>query len=289
MIRSNLSTVIGRMMWLLVSLPSLAVGQQLQGARQVGGTGSVDSKNTATDRQGAIYTVGSFRGTVDFDPSSDTQTLTSGSNADLYVAKYAPDGALIFVNQISVATAEGDITYAEDITFDASGNVFVAASFQGDVTVGATTLSSTPQANGSDSRDILLVRYNADGSSAAAYRLGGTGTEYGYALAITDDDRILLVGRFQEEVDFDIGDGQTILRSGDNTDIFMARYTTDGQLEAAVAVGGEDFQSANNLAVDAAGNIIIAGSYRNRASLDPASDRGDLVNTGTRNGVCGQV
>ena len=283
MIRANKRSFFRLISGVLVALPGLLLGQELQWARQIGGPGFIDLKNTVTDSPGNVYIIGSFQGTVDFDPSSATQTRSSGPNLDLFVAKYTADGGLVFVNQISVATDDGDITYAEDIASDASGNIFISASFRGDITLGATTLSSTPD-GGRDSRDILLARYNADGSLAFAYQLGSTGTEYGYALATTSDNKILLVGRFQGEFDFDPTAGETILQSGDNTDIFIARYNPDGSLDAATAFGGDDYQTANCLAVDVAGNIIIAGSYRNRITLDPSSGNGDLSNPGTRNG-----
>ena len=271
--------------WLLVVLPLLSMSQELQWARRIGGTGYNDTKSTVVDSQGNVYMIGSFQGTVDFDPTAATQTLSSGPDRDIFVAKYTADGGLVFVNQIAVNTTGDGITYAEDITVDANGNVFISASFIGNVSLGATTLSSTPAENGGNSRDILLARYNADGGLAFAYRLGGNQTDYGYALATTGDDKILLTGRFQKEVDFDPGHGGEVRQASFNsTDIFLARYNPDGSLDEVATLGGNNFQTATSLAVDSEDNIIIAGYYENRMSLNPGATNDDFSNPGTKNG-----
>lgn len=246
-----------------------AVAQELEWVRQLGGTGYCDTKNTVVDAQGAIYMIGSFGGTVDFDPSAATLTLSSTSERDIFVAKYDAAGGLVFVNQLQTTTAGDNISYAEDIAVDAGGNVFIAASFVNRITLGTTVLTSTPREDGESSRDILLARYSATGELVFAYGMGGPGTDYGYALAATTDNKILLTGRFQGRVDFDPGAGTTVLEAEDNsTDLYIARYNPDGSFDAAVSAGGTDYQLANTLAVDGQGNVIIGGTYRNRLSFD---------------------
>ena len=271
--------------WLWLGVPSLLMSQQLQWVRQIGGTGYNDTKRTVVDSEGNIYMIGSFQGTVDVDPSAATQTLSSSSDRDIFVAKYNAEGGLVFVNQIEVRTTGNNETYAEDITLDANGNVFISASFIGDVSLGTITLSSAPAENGGNSRDILFARYNADGGLSFAYRLGGPGFNYGYALATTNDNKILLLGRFQKEVDFDPTAGQEVRQGSFNsTDIFIARYNPDGSLDEVATLGGNNFQTANSLAVDSENNIIIAGSYQNRIALNPGSSIEDFLNVGTNNG-----
>ncbi len=281
----------------LVNLFAPAVAQELEWVRQLGGTGYCDTKNTVVDEQGATYMIGSFGGTVDFDPSEATTTLSSASERDIFVAKYDAAGGLLFVNQMQTATAGESISYAEDITVDTDGNVFVAASFVNRITLGTTVLgttvlgttvlgttvlTSTPRENGESSRDILLARYSATGELVFAYAIGGPGTDYGYALATTPDNKLLLTGRFQGRVDFDPGAGTTVLEGEDNsTDIYLARYNSDGSLDAVVRAGGTDYQLANTLAVDGQGNVIIGGTYRNRLFFDRNST---FNHPDTRNG-----
>ncbi len=271
---------------LLGGLDRSLVAQELEAVYQLGGTGYCDTKNTALDNVGNLYMIGSFSGTIDFDPSAATERLTSTSDQDIFVAKYDNEGALVFVNQMQTTTAGNSISYAEDITVDADGNVFVAASFVNRITLGTTVLTSTANENGGSSRDILLARYSPSGELAFAYAMGGSGTDYGYALATTPDNKILLTGRFQRQVDFDPGPGTTVLEGEDNsTDIYLARYNPDGTLDAAVSAGGTDYQIANVLTVDGQGNVIIGGTYRNRLSFDRSNT---FNHPDTRNGFVAQ-
>ena len=278
------STAVSLALLLIVGGSSLLMSQELQWVRQIGGSGR-STANIAVDDQGNFCMIGSFQGEVDFDPSSATEALRSSADGDLYVAKYTAEGELLFVNRIGVNTADGNQSYPEDITVDTDGNIFVSASFRGDVSLGSTTLSSAPEEDGDDSRDILFARYDADGDLAFAYRLGSSGTEYGYALARTNDNKILLLGRFQGEVDFDPDEEEeSVLDAGNNTDIFIARFDLDGSFDEAVSFGGDDYQSANYMEVDSEGNIIIAGEYRNRIALNPGSQNVSFSHPGTRNG-----
>jgi hypothetical protein len=284
--------------WLLLGgLGKSLVAQELEAVYQLGGTGYCDTKNTAIDAAGNVYMIGSFSGTVDFDPSAATERLTSTSDQDIFVAKYDNEGALVFVNQMQTTTAGNSISYAEDIAVDTDGNVFVAVSFVNQITLGTTVLgttvlgttvlgttvlTSTSDENGESSRDILLARYSRSGELAFAYAIGGTGTDYGYALAMTPDSKLLLTGRFQRQVDFDPGPGSTVLEAEDNsTDIYLARYNLDGTLDAAVTEGGTDYQIANVLTVDGQGNVIIGGTYRNRLSFNRSNT---FNHPDTRNG-----
>ncbi len=269
--------------WLLLAgLSEPLVAQELEAVYQLGGTGYCDTKSTVLADAGNVYMIGSFDGTVDFDPSPATELLTSTSDRDLFVVKYDNEGGLVFVNQIQTTPAGDAISYAEDIAVDADGNVFVAASFVNRITLGTTVLTSTSNEAEGSSRDILLARYSATGELAFAYGMGGTGTDYGYALATTPDNKILLTGRFQRQVDFDPGPGTTVLEAEDNsTDLYIARYNPDGTLNAAVSAGGTDYQLANSLTVDGQGNVIIGGTYRNRLSFDRSNT---FNHPDTRNG-----
>ena len=58
-------------------------------ARHIGGTGFDDGGNLFADASGAIYTVGSFIGTVDFDPNAGVANLTAvnQNQGDIFVLK----------------------------------------------------------------------------------------------------------------------------------------------------------------------------------------------------------
>ena len=65
----------------------------------------------AVDGLGNVYTVGGFRGTVDFDPGSGTYNLTSVGDSDIFVSKLDSEGDFIWASQMGGSNVgiNGDI------------------------------------------------------------------------------------------------------------------------------------------------------------------------------------
>src|ERR1041385_3536557 len=80
----------------LLALLPLAQGQTpgFLWARQIGGTGSAKAASVAADSQGNVLLIGSFAGEADF---GGITLNTSNQHSDLFVGKYSPSGALIWV------------------------------------------------------------------------------------------------------------------------------------------------------------------------------------------------
>ena len=63
------------------------------------------SGDMTTDAAGNVYIVGSFTGTVDFDPTSGTQNYTAQGYSDIYIQKLDINGNLIWLKQIGATTS----------------------------------------------------------------------------------------------------------------------------------------------------------------------------------------
>ena len=60
-------------------------------ARSIGGSGEDESRDIELDSSGRVYTTGTFRGTIDFDPGADVVDLVNAStNTDVFVSKLTP-------------------------------------------------------------------------------------------------------------------------------------------------------------------------------------------------------
>jgi hypothetical protein len=70
-------------------------------------------------------------------------------------------------------------------------------------------------------------------------------------------------------VDFDPGPGLFELTSAGGSDIFVCKLGQDGSFIWAERIGGLSTDISRTLAVDNAGNIIIAGGATGTADLDP--------------------
>lgn len=100
-------------------------------AKQIGGS-SFDArgKSVDVDASGNVYSTGFFAGSVDFDPSTSSFTMTAAGpsgNNNAYVSKLDMNGN--FVWAANLGGTGGDI--GNCVTVDASGNIITTGNFSG--------------------------------------------------------------------------------------------------------------------------------------------------------------
>jgi hypothetical protein len=86
-------------------------------------------------------------------------------------------------------------------------------------------------------------------------RIGGAGIESLYDMAVTADGSVLVAGTFEGTVDLG---GATLISAG-GADIFLVRYAADGTLLDARRFGDTGDEAYVALAVNGAGNALLAG------------------------------
>jgi hypothetical protein len=114
---------------------------------------------SAADGQGNVLVLGTFKGSVDFNPSSHKRYVidgTSAGGADSYfVAKYSAKGGLYWVVPIRANNAGVTTPGLDSIAADSKGNFFLAGTLDGtiDADPGRKVRLRSPE---SDSDGILL-------------------------------------------------------------------------------------------------------------------------------------
>ncbi len=156
-----------------------------------------------------------------------------------------------------------------DNTFDGDGVVFYAESgsivntYSLALDADEKILVSGNRLNVSGGYDLVIWRYNSDGSPDAAFGTGGlvvyaggVNSLYGNSIAMDSLGRIIVAGhRF----------------NGANYDMYIWRYTSEGLLDStfdsdgivSVNIGSDDY--VNDLVIDKDGKILITGQSRNSA------------------------
>lgn len=214
----------------------------------------------AADASGNVLVTGQFLGTVNF---GGGPLVASSTSSDIFVAKYDPTGAHVWSKRFgSTQVDEG-----RGIDVDASGNVVVTGSFQGFVDFGGGTLNS-PSGLG-----IFLAKYDATGVHQWSKHFVGFGGEIGRAVAIDGSGNILVTGQYAGNVDFGGGPLNWVAA----TDVFIAKYDPNGVHQWSHGHGGSSHDPGYAIAVDAAGNVAIAGNFVGTANFggdDLISDSG---------------
>ena len=126
------------------------------------------------------------------------------------------------------AVAAFGSTLQGGLAVDGSGNIYTSGYFYStiDVDPGAGTLNFTSAGN----NDANVVKLDSSGNLAWARQFGGTGIDAGFSVAVDGSGNVYLTGHFSDTVDFDPGGGTLNLTSAGNTDVYVVKLDSSGDL-----------------------------------------------------------
>jgi len=139
--------------------------------RQAGGTGYDEGWGVATDTAGNVYLIGLYQNTAAF----GTASVTSAGLSDIYIAKYDPNGALLWVS----SAGGRDYDEAHAVAVDAAGNAYITGFFDANATFGAYSLL-----NHSGSDDIFVAKCSSSGAFLWAVQAGGALDDQGNSISL---------------------------------------------------------------------------------------------------------
>lgn len=205
----------------------------------------------ATDKSGSVYLAGTVRGTIDLGGGS----LKAGAQYGVFLAKLDGKGSYVWSK---VYVGSGDALVG-DLAVDDQGSVYMAGNFATTIDLGTgSTLT------GAGGTDLYLARIDAaTGSTTWAKRYGDAGNVTPRGLAIDGQGNVLMTGYYTGGIDF--GNGPLTSAGGD--DIFIAKINGAGVAQWSNRYGDKDYQEAYGIAVDAAGNVVIAGNLGGSATF----------------------
>src|SRR5207247_11049724 len=221
-------------------------------AKRATGPGNDFSDGAAVDSAGNVYLTGFFASsTVSFD--SFSLTNASAGSYDIFVTKYNSSGNAVWAKRAGGTKLD----YSYGIAADASGNVYVTGTYSSATAAfGSVSLTTANAGSG----DIFVANYNTAGTVLWAKRAGGTDYEEGDAIAVDASGNVYVAGGLSSaSVTF----GSTTLTNylPGTEDVFVVKYDTNGNVLWARRAGGDDFDTALGLAVDAGGNVYLTGYY----------------------------
>lgn len=250
---------------------SNAFSQKLEWVKGLDGFYDYDRGNdVATDATGNVYTVGGFFGTVDFDPGSGNNKLTSRGSYDIFISKLNSSGNFVWAK--SIGLYEWD--EATSICVDASGNIFIAGFYNDTVDFDPGPAKfNLPYGDG----NIFLCKIDPSGNFVWAKAMGDKRYSRNVDIDVDLSGNVYLVGYFAGEIDFDPGIGVFNLRSKGSDDVFISKFDPSGNFVWAKSVGGSRIETASNIDVDVFGNIYIVGDFDGTADFDPGIGKFELT------------
>lgn len=162
-------------------------------ARSAGDAGSDRGYDIALAGGGDVVITGAFSGVLDF--GGKTDPLVAAGGRDIFLARFAPDGAPVwafgygdsgdqFENDYEVNTWPG-------LAIGVDGTIFLAGSL-----AGAAEFSGSGDTVSAGKSDIYLARFDGSGNNLSVQRWGGGGTEIALGVDADGAGHPLVVGRF---------------------------------------------------------------------------------------------
>ncbi|MBA3899229.1 MAG: SBBP repeat-containing protein, partial [Bacteroidetes bacterium] len=187
----------------------------------------------AVDKWGYIYVTGNIVNSDIFTGNNNTIQVTTRGGFDVGIAKYAPDGNLLWVRTAGSAAEE----YANGIAVDDEGNCYVTGHYKAEAEFGSFILpyEKEPATTYRPTR-YFITKLDKDGNFIwARYAYSsqiGFGTVSGISININSAGKVLVSGKNHTASAVLIFEGGTNLSSTQNATGagFIACYSSDGDL-----------------------------------------------------------
>lgn len=189
----------------------------------------------------------------------DLSLNKTGSDDDIYIAKYLSNGTLSWGRRIGGSKNDAPISIVTDNT-----HVFITGYFDGSLNFynknGNIDLSLNK--TGTD-HDIFIAKYHSNGTFLWARKIGGEQTDLPVSI-VTDNTNIYITGYFNgtalnfynEYGNIDMSLNQT----SSYKDVYIAKYHTNGTFLWAKRIGGIGNEFAISIVTDNT-NLYITGYF----------------------------
>ena len=239
-----------------------------------GYTGWPGGESLILDASGNIYSTGTFRATMDFDPGAGVFNMTAVTSAnnegDAYILKMDNTGAFVWAKRFGSNSDES----VNSIALHGS-NLYITGRYGGavvDFDPGAAVV------NLSGDQDYVSS-FDLNGNFIWAKSFGGFFQML--PSVITDGTgNVYVISAFTgTAIDFDPGPGVFNL-TATSYDVYVLKLESDGDFVYAVSYGGIDFDVPSATVLDNFGNLYTHGSYGKTVDFDPSSCVYNLTSVG---------
>jgi len=229
------------------------------------------STQLVKDPIGNIYVGGSYSGTLPLGSTSSGfpfALTNTTSNNDAYLAKYAPDGTLIWGQTFTASAGSSAIVRGMDT--DGAGFCYVAGSFTG--TLSVYMGGSWVPYNSNGNSDMFVVCVSPQGVPQWVRTFGTVGNDYVFDLDIGRNQSSLVIGgSFGESLGGLMNatlsmDLNSLTAAGYwDANMFVAQLAlSNGRVNALVGADSDEFQHIRVREVEVAdnGDVYVMGTFQ---------------------------
>ncbi|MDJ1469362.1 SBBP repeat-containing protein [Xanthocytophaga flava] len=228
-----------------------------------GGVGYELGRDVALDANGNCYLTGGFQNTASF--ATGVTVTSAGGNNDIFLAKYAPDGSVLWVKRAGGNGEDIGIGLATDV----AGNIFLTGRFSNTSNFGSINLTSIGNFDG------FIAKYAPDGSVTWAQKVSSSNADFGQGTVVDAGGNCFIVGQYGGSTTLNCA---KIANKGQG-DIYVAKYDPSGNILWAQNAGGTADDAGYSLGIDKIGNCYVTGTF---ASSPATFGKSSFTNKGIR-------
>jgi len=223
------------------------------------------------DINNQIVALGSFGGTVDFDPGiGNTATVAPGSYDNVFIARYSMAGTLI---DVFVIGSNGQVRPNKIIT-DVSGAIYVCGDYTSSFDIDPG--SQTYLVGGSSFFKGFLVKYSSAGDFEWVSTFDDSSSNVSlWQVSIDPFGFVNILGGFSgTSMDFDPGSSSYVVTNSSTSVCFLARFDTAGNFlnewhyQNSFSAGSAVFSGVTYLSDS---STILLGNVSGSMDLDPTN------------------
>lgn len=219
-------------------------------AKSAGGSSDDRGYAIAVDGSANVFVAGAFNNTAAFGPTN----LSAAGSFDVFVAKYDSTGQLLWARRAGGSLDD----YGTGIAVDNSGNCYLAGHFGSPVaTFDTVTLTNR------GGRDVFIAKYGSAGNLVWVRQAGGSDYDVATAIAADGAGNSYVAGYFYGTATF----GSSQITSTGLSDIFTAKYDSNGNPLWVSNAGGAGDDYAYGVALNSAGNCFVTGGFSGTATF----------------------
>ena len=239
-----------------------SVGRVLS-AQVLASNGQSMATSIGVDSAGNTYVAGRFIGTISI--GANTFVGSAMLYADGYLAKYDSLGNLLWAQHLrgNPSSSRSNVIVS-DLAVDRQGNVTLVGSFEFQLTIGSTALTSS----GSGFSTTFVAQFDPQGSIRWTLKDGGGATSSASGVKLDSAGNVYVVGQFVNGARFG---SQSVSINSSNSALYVLRVDANGNTmwvrRSGLPNGGRNVRGAA-LALDQATNIYVTGSFAETATFD---------------------
>jgi gliding motility-associated-like protein len=243
-------------------------------AKHFGGPGDTGAAPTIieVDKNNNVFVCGAFNNTVDFDPGPGTFNLTSTAHIQSFIVKLNSNGDLVWAKQFGNSPVVYSGSNIADARCDQQGNLYTVGDFSGSCDFDPGPNAFTMTAAGM--RDGYIAKLTTNGDFIWTKKITNTSGYHNNfvnsrAVEVDAMNNVITAGWFIGTFDFDPGPGVNNVTPAGYYDAYILKLDPNGDFVWVKRIGGTDYDTGNDLALDNDNNIYLSGSFGPTVDYDP--------------------